>query len=1049
MKRSKSLTKLTVKKVLIICLLIILSFSVFKIGKAFADTETFSITNVQIIEKSETVEVKDIEFTDNKVISNVVMHEVGDSYTCRITIKNNDETDYTIDSITNSNGNEFIKYEYEDYSGTIMKSNESKDIDITVVYAKEQTDTSNRNLDFSMNFIINIADDEGNEKQEEIEINPATPEGITEEETAEEKSEEVLEPEKAIPEKIINKIINPQTGDNVGIYIITAIISSVVLIILSKKKTVKTTVHNEINTKSVAKAVHSTKYIAKHMGKGFKMFGMLLIVGIFVPTISKAFTTSISIAFENSVQLMSSIVVNIDTDGDGVLEEITVRYNELLGELEAPEKEGYIFEGWQLEDGTEFNPEADAITEDITIKPKFTIKKYTITLELNGGEGETSVTKEYGEKIESLPKPSRLGYTFEGWYTTNEEGEKVDETAAIKEEATYYAHWTPVTYAVVLNANGGEGDEVTTIYTYDIPQNLPANEFTRDGYKFANWNIDPDGKGQTYENEEEILNLATEGTVTLYAQWAVTPYTIIFYKNDEQATGTMENMSVQYGETIVLTANSYEKDNYKVRGWNTKADGTGIHYDDKAEVKNLSINGEITLYAEWSEISATFASGSTVNEKLKKLVTPNANISTYDSTVTSIKRFTGNVDESQFTSANIISDSSSVDPIYAWYEQESTTIYWWTIDTYPKLNTDASNMFYRFSSAIEIDVSTINTENTTNMKSMFQGCQKITELDVTGFNTSNVTDMESMFNYCATLIELDLSSFDTSNVTNMKFMFFSCDRIIELDLSSFDTSNVINMNSMFGYMLSVREINLSTFNTSKVTDMSSMFYRNNNLQNLNLSGFDTSNVTSMGAMFFDCCYGLNVLDISNFDTSKVTNMSNMFDSCKNLTELNMSNFDTSNVRNMSYMFNGCSRLTELNMSNFDTSKVTNMSYMFSGCSGLTESNMSNFDTTNVTNMSYMFSGCRGLTELNMSNFDTSKVTNMSYMFENCTNLEKIYVSDSFITTKVNNSTGMFNGCTNLVGGAGTTYDLNFIDKTYAHIDGGVDNPGYFTDIEDK
>jgi hypothetical protein len=40
---------------------------------------------------------------------------------------------------------------------------------------------------------------------------------------------------------------------------------------------------------------------------------------------------------------------------------------------------------------------------------------------------------------------------------------------------------------------------------------------------------------------------------------------------------------------------------------------------------------------------------------------------------------------------------------------------------------------------------------------------------------------------------------------------------------------------------------------------------------------------------------------------------------------------------------------------------------------------------------------------------------------------------------------MFNCCYNLVGGKGTTYDANHIDKTYAHIDGGPSNPGYFTD----
>ena len=40
---------------------------------------------------------------------------------------------------------------------------------------------------------------------------------------------------------------------------------------------------------------------------------------------------------------------------------------------------------------------------------------------------------------------------------------------------------------------------------------------------------------------------------------------------------------------------------------------------------------------------------------------------------------------------------------------------------------------------------------------------------------------------------------------------------------------------------------------------------------------------------------------------------------------------------------------------------------------------------------------------------------------------------------------MFYNCTSLVGGQGTTYDANHIDKTYAHIDGGPSNPGYFTE----
>ena len=44
---------------------------------------------------------------------------------------------------------------------------------------------------------------------------------------------------------------------------------------------------------------------------------------------------------------------------------------------------------------------------------------------------------------------------------------------------------------------------------------------------------------------------------------------------------------------------------------------------------------------------------------------------------------------------------------------------------------------------------------------------------------------------------------------------------------------------------------------------------------------------------------------------------------------------------------------------------------------------------------------------------------------------------------------MFYGCVSLIGGAGITYDPTSIDATAARIDGGSENPRYFTDIKDK
>jgi surface protein len=129
----------------------------------------------------------------------------------------------------------------------------------------------------------------------------------------------------------------------------------------------------------------------------------------------------------------------------------------------------------------------------------------------------------------------------------------------------------------------------------------------------------------------------------------------------------------------------------------------------------------------------------------------------------------------------------------------------------------------------------------------------------------------------------------------------------------------------------------------------------------------------------------------------------------------------------------------------NTSEVTNMSWMFSYCTSLTSLDLSSINTSKVTEMKSMFYGSSYVKILDLRSFNTSKVTDMSYMFASCSGTQTIYVGEGWSTAAVTSSSGMFNTCTSLVGGQGTTYnDSNPKDKTYAHIDGGPSNPGYFT-----
>ena len=337
----------------------------------------------------------------------------------------------------------------------------------------------------------------------------------------------------------------------------------------------------------------------------------------------------------------------------------------------------------------------------------------------------------------------------------------------------------------------------------------------------------------------------------------------------------------------------------------------------------------------------------------------------------------------------------------------------------------------------------LNTANVTNMHAMFLNCSSLTNLDVSGFNTANVTNMSYMFHSCSSLTSLNVSHFNTANVTDMSYMFDGCSSLTSLDVRGFSTTNVTNMGGMFWGCSALTSFDVSHFNTANVTDMRYMFSACSSLTSLDVSRFNTANVTDMSSMF-ERCFNLTSLDLSNFNTENVTDMHSMFDSCSRLASLNVSSFNTNKVTNMGLMFSACYELTSLDVSGFNTDNVTDMHGMFGGSSGLTSLDLSNFKTDKVTTMFLMFEGCSGLTSLDLSSFNTENVTKFTNMFKECSNLKTIYVGSGWSTANVAEGTSMFYGCINLVGGAGTAYDENHVDHTYAHIDGGTSNPGYFT-----
>ncbi len=349
---------------------------------------------------------------------------------------------------------------------------------------------------------------------------------------------------------------------------------------------------------------------------------------------------------------------------------------------------------------------------------------------------------------------------------------------------------------------------------------------------------------------------------------------------------------------------------------------------------------------------------------------------------------------------------------------------------------------------IIFDKSFADYDGVTSTAYWFYGSQAKNIVGLERLNTSNVTDMQYMFSYSRIEV-LDLSSFNTSKVTNMKGMLFCR---ADVDVSSFNTENVTDMSYMFGAASygspnNIKKLDLRNFNTSNVTDMSRMFSGCVDIKEINVCSFDTHNVTNMEYMF-NGCGKLRSLDISNFDTRKVTNMAGMFNGCGSLTSLDVSRLRTENVTDMTGMFGSLESITELNLNRLNTANVKRMTGMFGQCKSLTTLKIENFITENVTEMDGMFWNCPALETLDLSSFQTENVTNMSSMFENDPSLKTIYVSEGWSTKNVLPYTDMFNQTRNIVGGAGTKYQLyawqHPYDVDFARVDGGTENPGYFT-----
>ena len=264
-------------------------------------------------------------------------------------------------------------------------------------------------------------------------------------------------------------------------------------------------------------------------------------------------------------------------------------------------KIGYTFAGWAetpagkaaYEDGAKYTVGTNG---SYTLYAVWVSDSYwLVTFNSRGGSEVESQTILRGNKPVLPIDPIRAGYVFNGWYRELSCVTLWDFDNSVSGNIMLYAKWTANKNTLNFDSNGGNGTMPSLSVDTDGIIALPSNVFTKAGYKFIGWAVSAEGEIAYLDGAKYIMG--AQESYTLYALWAASQNSVVFNKNADGATGTMQNISAATGENIILSANGFTRAGYTFAGWAETPAGK-VKYLNGANYL-MGTESNVTLYAVW------------------------------------------------------------------------------------------------------------------------------------------------------------------------------------------------------------------------------------------------------------------------------------------------------------------------------------------------------------------------------------------------------------------------------------------------------------------
>ncbi len=289
-------------------------------------------------------------------------------------------------------------------------------------------------------------------------------------------------------------------------------------------------------------------------------------------------------------------------------------------EIPTPTKTGYSFAGWKDEKGNDYIPSTKETypAENVTYTAQWTIMKFDLKIDLNGGTVSSDYTHgptEYGASITKPSNPTRPGYYFICWQDKKGRNTYSIPDTMPAESLSYKAVWSLRGYGVHYYLDdgfvyGNNSGTITAESTFSL-----INP-TKTGYTFTGWTTDGISTPTTAltivngipcdDNKLKGNNISATGKtikeITITANWTANTYFIKLLRGNDAGGDEMATIKATYDMTKYLPSCKYEKYGYSFAGWGLSDTDSRVVILNKSPVRNLTTkaNGTVCLYAKWT-----------------------------------------------------------------------------------------------------------------------------------------------------------------------------------------------------------------------------------------------------------------------------------------------------------------------------------------------------------------------------------------------------------------------------------------------------------------